>query len=98
MLCQRTPLRYGYRKGGSNMLYRNWTRGGRALSALMFILVAHRARAEITYISDGEMPDLTQIWEGQRLKAICEAASSADVMWYFDQHGYGGLGTHQDPQ
>src|SRR5712692_7643170 len=80
------------------MLYRNWTRRERALGALMFIFVINRAHADISYISDGEMPDLTQIWDGQRMKAICEAASTADVMWYFDQHGYGGLVAHQDPE
>jgi hypothetical protein len=79
------------------MLHRNWTRVARGLCALMFILAAHRAHADITYISDGEMPDLTQIWDGQRIKGICEAASTADAMWYFDQHGYGGLVAHQDP-
>lgn len=80
------------------MLYTNWTQRACALVALMLILVTDRAHADISYISDGQMPDFPQIWDGQRLRAICEAASSADVMWFFDQHGYAGLVAHQDPR
>jgi hypothetical protein len=64
----------------------------------MFIFATYRAFADISYVSDGEMPDFPQIWGDQSLRAICEAASTADVMWYFDQHGYAGLVAHQDPR
>ena len=64
----------------------------RYLPALLLGCLASRGLADITFIGDGTVPDLPQIWsETQKSRAICEAATSADVMWYFDQHGYVGL-------
>src|SRR5262245_38566890 len=75
--------------------------GMRSAGLAVFISVcfAHLARADITYVGNGEMPDFPQIWgQTQKMRAICEAASSADVMWYFDQNGYAGLVAHKDPK
>ena len=57
------------------------------------------AHAAIMYIGNGTVPDFPQVWSPtQQNKAICQAAAAADIMWYFDQHGYGGLVAHQDPK
>jgi hypothetical protein len=72
-------------------------------------VLAARAQADITYISNGEVPDFPQVWNPlpsppannpgatQQMKAICEAATAADEMWYWDQHGYRGLAAITDP-
>lgn len=70
------------------------------LVATMFCLSA--ARAEVVYTGDGSagglVPDFPQIWSvDQKIKSICVAAVNADVVWYWDQHGYAGLVRHQDP-
>jgi len=65
---------------------------------VLIAAMAVTARAGITYIGNGTMPDLPQDWGApQKNKAICQAAAAADVMWYWDQNGYSGLVQHQDP-
>ncbi len=62
------------------------------VAAVGAAILSGRVSADITYLSDGAMPDLPQIWlENQSVRAICEAATAADIMWYWDQHGYAGL-------
>jgi hypothetical protein len=62
------------------------------LPSLFLAALASPALADITYIGDGQLPDFPQIWlANQTVRSICEAATAADVMWYWDQHGYAGL-------
>ncbi len=65
---------------------------------LMFTLSgsARVTRAAITYFDNGQMPDFPQVWDpGQKKKGICAAATTADIMWYWDAHGYPGLIDHK---
>ena len=62
------------------------------LPAALLLALASPALADITYIGNGTVPDFPQIWlTDQKSRAICEAATAADVLWYWDQNGYAGL-------
>ena len=73
-----------------------------AVGALLAAFFTSSTHAAIIYTGDGTagglVPDFPQIWDpNQTVKAICEAASTADVMWYWDQHGFPGLVKHKNP-